>query len=128
MSKKNNINLPVEETIENESNEEMNEIVENAPETETTDVENTEVEETEGETIENESNEEMNEIVENDSETKKYIVIYPFKDLCDFHHIYRVGDIYPHNKPIEHISPSRISELTTKNNKIGKVLIKLDME
>ena len=111
----------------------MNEIVENAPETETTDVENTEVEETEGETIENESNEEMNEIVENAPETEKYIVVYPFKDLEDSNYVYRVNSKYPHDDIAEDIkenalSESRIKALTTKNNKIGKVLIKLDME
>ena len=52
----------------------------------------------------------------------KYIVVYKaFKDLKDKGHIYKKGDEYPRNglKP----SKKRIEELSTTNNKIGKILI-----
>lgn len=54
---------------------------------------------------------------------EKYEVIYTFKDLKDDNHIYRENkDFYPRDglKP----SKKRIKELTTTENKIGKVLIK----
>lgn len=53
---------------------------------------------------------------------KKYIVVYEkFKDLEDNNYIYKKGDTYPR----EGLEPSkeRIKELSTKKNKIGKILI-----
>lgn len=55
---------------------------------------------------------------------KKYVVVYPkWKDLEDGGYIYRKGDVYPRKgyKP----SKERIEQLTTKNNKIGEILIKV---
>ena len=55
----------------------------------------------------------------------KYIVVSSFKDLEDNEHVYRVGDTYPREgKNIEDISKERIEQLTTTNNKRGRVLIK----
>lgn len=54
---------------------------------------------------------------------EKYEVVYKaFKDLKDNDHIYKKGDIYPR----EGLKPTkkRIEELSTKANKIGKILIK----
>ncbi len=54
---------------------------------------------------------------------EKYEVVYKaFKDLEDSNHIYKKGDIYPR----EGLKPTakRIKELSTKANKIGKILIK----
>ena len=53
---------------------------------------------------------------------EKYLVIYKaFKDSEDNGYIYKKGDIYPR----EGLEPTkkRIKELTSKKNKIGKVLI-----
>lgn len=52
----------------------------------------------------------------------KYIVVHEvFKDLRDKGYIYKKGDEYPRDglKP----SKKRIEELSTTNNKIGKILI-----
>lgn len=50
------------------------------------------------------------------------IVINDFKDLKDNDHLYVKGDLFPfENKDIEQ---SRIDELSSKNNKINKKLIK----
>lgn len=52
-----------------------------------------------------------------------YKVIEKFKDLKD-DHIYEVNDIYPREDiKLEDIPQKRIKELTTKKNKIGKILI-----
>lgn len=51
---------------------------------------------------------------------KKYIVIHRFKDLHDNNKIYSQGDEFD----FEGKSKERIKELSTKNNKIGKMLIK----
>ena len=54
---------------------------------------------------------------------KTYVVTHDFKDLQDKDKIYRKDDKFP--KPAnKKISQERIAELSTKNNKIGKVLIK----
>lgn len=54
-----------------------------------------------------------------------YIVVYPFKDLKDNKHFYKVNDEYPREEiDIEKVSKSRIKELTTNKNKIGEILIK----
>ena len=53
-----------------------------------------------------------------------HLVVSEFKDLEDNEHIYNVGDIYPREGiNIEDIDSKRIKELSTKKNKIGKVLI-----
>lgn len=53
-----------------------------------------------------------------------YKVIEKFKDLKDNDHIYEVDDIYPREDiKLEDIPQKRIKELTTKKNKIGKILI-----
>ncbi len=55
----------------------------------------------------------------------KYMVVSAFKDLEDNEHIYIVGDEYPRaDKSIDEISKERIEQLTTTNNKKGRVLIK----
>lgn len=51
-----------------------------------------------------------------------YKVIYRFMDLQDFNHIYEVGDEYPRNGSVT--TPSRIKELASNENKIGKPLIR----
>lgn len=51
---------------------------------------------------------------------KTYVVVHRFKDLQDNNKIYRPGDKYNHVGKLK----ERIAELTSKNNKIGKVLIK----
>lgn len=65
-----------------------------------------------------------------DETSKEYVVVHEFKDLEDSDHIYSVNDVYPHEKindeiKINALSESRITALTTTNNKIGKILIKL---
>lgn len=53
-----------------------------------------------------------------------YKVIEKFKDLKDNDYIYEVNDIYPREDiKLEDIPQKRIKELTTKKNKIGKILI-----
>lgn len=56
-------------------------------------------------------------------EQKKYVVVFPrWKDLEDNGYIYKKGDPYPR----EGYTPSeeRIKQLTTRNNRIGEVLIR----
>lgn len=53
---------------------------------------------------------------------EKYIVVYKaWKDMEDENHLYKKGDIYPR----EGLKPTkkRIKELSSKNNKIGEILI-----
>ena len=52
----------------------------------------------------------------------KYIVIERFKDLQDKDRVYEVGDKFPATK--RKVSDERIAELSSTDNKIGKVLIK----
>lgn len=54
---------------------------------------------------------------------KKYVVIHDFKDLKDNNTIYIKGDIYPRRADAK-VDDDRIRELSSTNNKIGKVLIK----
>lgn len=57
------------------------------------------------------------------SKPKTYVVIHDFKDLEDKNKVYCAGETFP--KPAnKKISKERIDELSSKNNKIGKVLIK----
>lgn len=51
-----------------------------------------------------------------------YIVVNKFKDLEDNEYFYDVGKVYPHEK--KDVSEERIKELSTKKNKLKKVLIK----
>lgn len=51
-----------------------------------------------------------------------YIVVNKFEDLEDNKYLYNVGKIYPHEK--RDISEKRIKELSSKENKLKKVLIK----
>lgn len=53
--------------------------------------------------------------------TKKYLVIDSFKDAQDNKYQYRAGDTYPRSG----LNPSdeRIKELSTTNNRRGKVFI-----
>lgn len=58
---------------------------------------------------------------EEKTKQKSYIVVYhKFKDLEDNDKVYKKGD------PFNHVGKTkeRIAELSTRNNKIGKVLIK----
>lgn len=52
-----------------------------------------------------------------------YKVIQYFTDLQDFNHPYKVGDIFP--RLGMKVSEARLKELSGKNNKQGKPLIKL---
>ncbi|WP_436966127.1 hypothetical protein [Staphylococcus shinii] len=54
---------------------------------------------------------------------KRYEVLHKFIDLEDKNKIYNAGDIFPKpaNKKVSH---NRILDLTTSDNKRGKVLIK----
>lgn len=53
-----------------------------------------------------------------------YTVIKPFMDLQDNKHVYKVGDAFPH--PGYKASEDRLRELSTTENKKGKVFIKSD--
>lgn len=55
-----------------------------------------------------------------------YKVIHFFTDLQDFNHPYRVGDEFP--RLGMNVSEARLKELSSKNNKQGKPLIKLVVE
>lgn len=56
-------------------------------------------------------------------ERKKYVVVFPrWKDLEDNGYIYKKGDTYPRKGYTP--TKERIKQLTTKNNKIGEVLIR----
>jgi len=57
---------------------------------------------------------------ENKKQAKKYVVVHRFKDLQDNNRIYRPGDKFNHAGKTK----ERIKELSSKNNKIGKILIK----
>lgn len=53
---------------------------------------------------------------------EKYVVVYKaWKDIEDENHLYKKGDTYPR----EGLKPTkkRIKELSSKNNKIGEILI-----
>ncbi len=50
-----------------------------------------------------------------------YKVIYPFKDLEDNGHIYKIDDKFPFDD--KEISKKRMKELSSTKNKIGKRLI-----
>lgn len=52
-----------------------------------------------------------------------YKVIQYFTDLQDFNHPYKVGDVFP--RLGMKVSEARLKELSGKNNKQGKPLIKL---
>ncbi|EHJ08439.1 hypothetical protein [Staphylococcus simiae] len=54
---------------------------------------------------------------------KKFEVLHKFVDLEDKKKVYNIGDTYPKpaNKKVSH---ERILELSTSDNKQGKVLIK----
>ena len=54
---------------------------------------------------------------------KKYEVLHKFIDLEDKNKVYNAGDTYPKpaNKKVSH---DRILDLTSSDNKRGKVLIK----
>ncbi|ASN72848.1 hypothetical protein 3S2_5 [uncultured Caudovirales phage] len=54
---------------------------------------------------------------------KKYEVLHKFIDLEDKNKVYNAGDTYP--KPAnKNVSHDRILDLSTSDNKRGKVLIK----
>jgi len=53
----------------------------------------------------------------------KYVVVHDFKDLKDNNHIYTAGDPFPHSEESK-VTATRIKELSSTKNKIGKVLIK----
>lgn len=54
--------------------------------------------------------------------SKKYVVVHAFKDLQDKNKIYQVGEPYP--KPAnKKITAARLKQLTTKDNRLGEVLI-----
>lgn len=51
---------------------------------------------------------------------KSFVVVHRFKDLQDGNKVYRPGDKFNHVGKTK----ERITQLSTRNNKIGKVLIK----
>lgn len=51
-----------------------------------------------------------------------YKVIHAFSDSQDFRHVYNVGDVFP-RKGMK-VTPERLKELSGKNNKQKKPLIK----
>jgi len=51
----------------------------------------------------------------------KYKVVYPFADLLDDSHVYRVGDEFPREGVI--VKPERYKELAGTDNKLGRILI-----
>lgn len=53
---------------------------------------------------------------------KQYTVVYAFKDLQDKGYVYGEGDVFPREDNKE-VSQSRIDELLSSDNKIGKQLI-----
>lgn len=53
-----------------------------------------------------------------------YKVVHKFRDLQDNGHVYREGDIYPHDDVI--VTRERIDELKSNKNKIGVPLIKAE--
>lgn len=53
-----------------------------------------------------------------------YTVIHSFSDLQDFNHVYKVGDKFPRLGIT--VKKSRIEELKSNKNKIGKPLITSD--
>lgn len=53
---------------------------------------------------------------------EKYVVVYKaWKDFEDNDHLYKKGDTYPREGL--KVTKKRISELSSKKNKIGEVLI-----
>lgn len=128
MSKKNNINNDEVKTpvVENDNDLKTNEtIIENS------DIENkiTNIqvidEEIETPVVENDD-------VDDDISIKvvdeKFTVVFPFKDLNDNEYEYQVNKTYPrenmtNEEKIVALSQERLSQLTTSNNKIGRILI-----
>lgn len=56
-----------------------------------------------------------------------YKVVYPFWDMKDKNkHEYKVGDTFPFDG--RKIKQERLEELSSTNNKIGKILIKFEKE
>lgn len=58
----------------------------------------------------------------------KYIVVHPFLDLEDDSYEYELDSKYPRENMSDEkkevaLSKKRINQLTTKNNKIGEILI-----
>lgn len=53
-----------------------------------------------------------------------YKVICAFTDLQDHNHVYLVGDKFPYDNKV--VSENRIRDLLSKNNKIGKPVIKAE--
>lgn len=53
-----------------------------------------------------------------------YKVICAFTDLQDHNHVYLVGDKFPHDN--KNVSESRMKDLLSKNNKIGKPVIEVE--
>lgn len=60
---------------------------------------------------------------END-DNEKYVVVKMFKDIKDKKRLYKVNDEYPHKDSKIKLTKKRIEELSTTNNKKGKVFIK----
>lgn len=56
----------------------------------------------------------------------KYRVIQTFVDLCDKHHIYRPGDLFPRDG--SDVSADRIAELASANNKMRLPVIEVVAE
>ncbi|NMH72778.1 hypothetical protein HF078_06820 [Bacillus sp. RO2] len=70
-----------------------------------------------------EPKEETDEQPEEKEESVKYVVIHDFKDLEDNNTVYIKGDIFP-RRADANPSQERLQKLLSKNNKIGKPLIK----
>lgn len=128
MSKKNNMNNNEVKTpvVENDSDLKTNEtIIENSDiENKITNIQSVD-DEIETPVVEN-------DVVDDDISIKvldeKFIVVFPFKDLNDNEYEYQVNKTYPrenmtNEEKIVALSQERLSQLTTSNNKIGRILI-----
>ena len=71
--------------------------------------------------LETETVESVEEVIEVEPET--YVVLRDFKDLEDKGFIYIKDDLYP-RKSNTSVTKERVKQLSTTNNKIGKILIK----
>lgn len=128
MSKKNNINNDEVKTpvVENDNDLKINEtIIENSDiENKITNIQAID-EEIETPVVENDDVDDDISIKEVD---EKFTVVFPFKDLNDNEYEYQVNKTYPrenmtNEEKIVALSQERLSQLTTSNNKIGRILI-----
>ena len=130
MSKKTNVEN-IETTEETSTNAEVTDTEE------LTDVKGENVEETDEkvndtEVVDNKELTDTNDNSDNDNSDievkEEYIVVYPFLDLIDGNYEYKLNSKYPREDISDEqkkiaLSEERINQLTTLNNRIGKILI-----